>query len=41
MYPMVPGHEIIGKVTAVGNKVTEFKVGRLLKELFYDASNQS
>ena len=26
-YPMVPGHEIIGKVTAIGNKVTKFKVG--------------
>lgn len=26
-YPMVPGHEIVGKVKAVGNSVTEFKVG--------------
>lgn len=26
-YPMVPGHEIIGRVTAVGSKVTKFKVG--------------
>jgi len=26
-YPLVPGHEIIGKVTAIGNKVTKFKVG--------------
>lgn len=26
-YPCVPGHEIIGKVTRVGEKVTEFKVG--------------
>ncbi len=26
-YPMVPGHEIVGKVQAVGNKVTRFKVG--------------
>jgi len=26
-FPMVPGHEIVGKVTAVGNQVTKFKVG--------------
>lgn len=26
-YPMVPGHEIAGVVTAVGAKVTQFKVG--------------
>ncbi|PKI61463.1 hypothetical protein CRG98_018146 [Punica granatum] len=26
-YPMVPGHEILGVVTEVGNKVTKFKVG--------------
>jgi uncharacterized zinc-type alcohol dehydrogenase-like protein len=26
-YPMVPGHEIIGHVTAVGAKVSNFKVG--------------
>lgn len=26
-YPMVPGHEIIGRVTAVGAKVTKFRVG--------------
>ncbi len=26
-YPMVPGHEIIGRVTAVGSKVTRFSVG--------------
>ncbi|NBB50172.1 alcohol dehydrogenase catalytic domain-containing protein [Rhizobium sp. CRIBSB] len=26
-YPMVPGHEIAGVVTAVGSKVTQFKVG--------------
>ena len=23
-YPSVPGHEIVGRVTAVGNKVTKF-----------------
>ena len=27
MYPMVPGHEIVGHVTAVGAAVTKFKVG--------------
>ncbi|WP_405327459.1 NAD(P)-dependent alcohol dehydrogenase [Leeuwenhoekiella sp. LLG6367-2.1] len=26
-YPVVPGHEIIGKVLEVGNEVTNFKVG--------------
>lgn len=28
-YPIVPGHEIIGKVTKVGNEVSKFKVGDL------------
>ena len=27
VYPSVPGHEIVGKVTAVGNEVSGFKVG--------------
>src|SRR5690554_1208789 len=27
VYPTVPGHEIVGKVTAVGTAVTKFKVG--------------
>ncbi len=27
VYPMVPGHEIAGIVTAVGSKVTKFRVG--------------
>lgn len=27
VYPCVPGHEIVGKVTAVGSKVTKYKVG--------------
>ncbi|MBK8814819.1 MAG: NAD(P)-dependent alcohol dehydrogenase [Methylococcaceae bacterium] len=26
-FPMVPGHEIIGKVTALGGAVTDFKIG--------------
>lgn len=29
IYPMVPGHEIVGRVTAVGSKVTKFKAGDL------------
>lgn len=28
-YPMVPGHEIVGKVLSVGRNVTKFKVGDL------------
>ena len=27
LYPCVPGHEIVGRVTAVGDDVTKFKVG--------------
>ncbi len=27
IYPMVPGHEIVGKVAAIGSAVTKFKVG--------------
>ena len=27
VYPCVPGHEIVGRVTAVGNLVSKFKVG--------------
>lgn len=26
-YPVVPGHEIVGKVTKIGNEVSKFKVG--------------
>ncbi|KRG77905.1 hydroxyacid dehydrogenase [Stenotrophomonas ginsengisoli] len=29
LYPCVPGHEIVGKVTAIGSNVTSFKVGDL------------
>jgi uncharacterized zinc-type alcohol dehydrogenase-like protein len=29
MYPMVPGHEIVGRVAKVGASVTKFKVGDL------------
>ncbi|REG98009.1 NAD(P)-dependent alcohol dehydrogenase [Flavobacterium aquicola] len=28
-YPMVPGHEMVGRVTAIGNHVNKFKVGDL------------
>lgn len=30
MYPLVPGHEILGRVTAVGSAVTKFSVGDLV-----------
>jgi len=29
MFPIVPGHEIVGKVTGVGEHVTKFKIGDL------------
>jgi alcohol dehydrogenase (NADP+) len=29
IFPMVPGHEIIGRVSRIGNLVTKFKVGEL------------
>ena len=29
VYPCVPGHEIVGRVTKVGSRVTKFKVGDL------------
>ncbi|ARK09859.1 NAD(P)-dependent alcohol dehydrogenase [Fibrivirga algicola] len=29
IFPMVPGHEIVGRVTAVGDQVTKFKAGDL------------
>lgn len=29
VYPIVPGHEIVGRVTAVGNEVKNFKVGEI------------
>src|SRR6476469_7365163 len=29
IYPCVPGHEIVGRVTAVGDEVTRFAVGQL------------
>ncbi|MES2417474.1 MAG: NAD(P)-dependent alcohol dehydrogenase [Bacteroidota bacterium] len=29
VYPAVPGHEIVGRVTKVGNEVSKFKVGDL------------
>jgi D-arabinose 1-dehydrogenase-like Zn-dependent alcohol dehydrogenase len=27
IFPMVPGHEIVGRITSVGANVTRFKVG--------------
>ncbi|MCY1254194.1 Aldehyde reductase YahK [compost metagenome] len=29
-YPLVPGHEIIGRVTAIGNEVTNHKIGDIV-----------
>src|SRR2546423_15546307 len=29
IYPVVPGHEIVGRVTAVGNKVKKFQTGEV------------
>src|SRR5689334_3332477 len=29
-YPMVPGHEVVGRVTQAGSQVTKFKVGDLV-----------
>ena len=30
IFPMVPGHEIVGKVTEIGSQVSKFKVGELI-----------
>ena len=30
IYPAVPGHEIVGKVTSIGSEITKFKVGDLV-----------
>lgn len=30
IFPMVPGHEIVGRVTAVGSKVSKFQTGELI-----------
>jgi uncharacterized zinc-type alcohol dehydrogenase-like protein len=30
LYPMVPGHEIVGRVSKVGDHVTKFKLGQLV-----------
>jgi alcohol dehydrogenase (NADP+) len=29
IYPLVPGHEIVGKITAIGSSVTKFSIGEL------------
>ena len=33
MYPLVPGHEIIGRVIQVGSKVTRYKVYRFVIDM--------
>jgi len=30
LYPMVPGHEIVGRVKSIGSHVTKFKLGQLV-----------
>ncbi len=30
IFPMVPGHEIVGRVTAIGSDVAKFKIGELI-----------
>jgi uncharacterized zinc-type alcohol dehydrogenase-like protein len=30
IFPMVPGHEIVGKVTEIGSQVSKFKVGEII-----------
>lgn len=30
MFPIVPGHEMVGRVTSIGNHVTKFKIGDLV-----------
>src|ERR1700677_2648266 len=30
VYPCVPGHEIVGRVTSVGSSVTKFKAGDIV-----------
>jgi uncharacterized zinc-type alcohol dehydrogenase-like protein len=29
IFPMVPGHEIVGKITKIGDHVTKFKIDEL------------
>ena len=38
-YPVVPGHEIIGKITEIGKTVTNFKTGDIILFHAYNNSN--
>ena len=40
-YPMVAGHELLGRVTEVGAKVTKFKVGDFCAVGWYENSTNS
>lgn len=41
LYPMVPGHEIVGVVTEIGDEVTKFKVGdRIGVGVFIDSCRE-
>lgn len=37
-YPFVPGHEIVGEITALGKQVTDFKVGQKIGIGWYSKS---
>src|SRR5580700_3936006 len=40
IYPMVPGHEIVGRVLRTGDRVTKFKTGDLVGRRFLDKTNR-
>src|SRR6266850_3888896 len=39
VYPCVPGHEIVGRVTKVGSEVIKFKTGDLVCRLLLEKKN--